>query len=58
MVEMYADPAVRDPILARNLIKRLGQPDDVAGVAVFLATDDASFITGADIRVDGGWTTI
>jgi len=35
---------------------RLGQPSDVAGVAVFLASEAASFITGQTIPVDGGWT--
>jgi NAD(P)-dependent dehydrogenase (short-subunit alcohol dehydrogenase family) len=34
---------------------RLGQPDDVARTALFLASDDASFITGANLMVDGGW---
>jgi meso-butanediol dehydrogenase/(S,S)-butanediol dehydrogenase/diacetyl reductase len=35
---------------------RLGQPRDVAGVAVFLASEAAAFITGQTIPVDGGWT--
>ena len=38
-----------------NPTGRWGQPDDIAGAAVFLATDDASFITGAEIKIDGGW---
>jgi NAD(P)-dependent dehydrogenase (short-subunit alcohol dehydrogenase family) len=32
----------------------LGEPEEVAGVVAFLSSDDASFITGADIIVDGG----
>jgi L-rhamnose 1-dehydrogenase len=32
----------------------LGQPEDIAGVAAFLASDDARYVNGADILVDGG----
>lgn len=51
---MLADPALRDMLLARNLIKRPGQPEDISGVAAFLASDDAAYITGTSIVVDGG----
>jgi len=36
-------------------MKRLGRPDEVARVALFLASDDSSFVTGAEIAADGGW---
>jgi meso-butanediol dehydrogenase / (S,S)-butanediol dehydrogenase / diacetyl reductase len=52
---MLADPAFRELMLAHNLIKRVGQPKDVVGLAVFLAGDDAAYITGANIVVDGGF---
>jgi NAD(P)-dependent dehydrogenase (short-subunit alcohol dehydrogenase family) len=42
-------------MLAHNLIKRVGQPKDVVGVALFLAGEDAGYITGANIVVDGGF---
>ena len=37
-------------------MRRQGTPAEVAAVAVFLASDDASFVTGADYVVDGGYT--
>jgi meso-butanediol dehydrogenase / (S,S)-butanediol dehydrogenase / diacetyl reductase len=52
---MLADPAFRDLMLAHNLIKRVGQPADVVGIALFLAGDDAAYITGTNIVVDGGF---
>jgi 3-hydroxybutyrate dehydrogenase len=43
-------------MLSETVIKRLIEPDEVAEVAVFLCTSAASYITGASIAVDGGWT--
>ena len=40
---------------ARTPWPRLGRPEDVASAVVFLASDDASFITGENLMVDGGW---
>lgn len=38
-----------------TLIGRWGQPEDIAGAAVFLASDDSDFVNGAEIKIDGGW---
>lgn len=42
-------------IVARTPLGRQGEPDEIGGVAVFLASDDARFVTGAMIPVDGGY---
>ena len=39
-------------------MKRLGNPEEVANVVTFIASDAASYITGSNILVDGGWTVI
>lgn len=41
-----------------TLLKRMGRVDDVATAVLFLASDEASFITGADLTVDGGYTAV
>jgi len=43
---------------AMHAMKRMGSPDEVAMTAVFLASDEAAFITGEDIKVDGGLCTL
>jgi NAD(P)-dependent dehydrogenase (short-subunit alcohol dehydrogenase family) len=39
-----------------HLLRRLGDPDEIASAALFLASDQASFVTGSDFLVDGGYT--
>jgi meso-butanediol dehydrogenase/(S,S)-butanediol dehydrogenase/diacetyl reductase len=56
--EQLAIPEVKEALLMRMLVSRMGQPEDIAGVAAFLASDEASFITGTEIIVDGGLTNI
>jgi NAD(P)-dependent dehydrogenase (short-subunit alcohol dehydrogenase family) len=53
---LAADPGFKDKVLAKNMIKRLGTPDDIAHCVVWLASDEASYVTGADIAVDAGAT--
>ena len=51
---MAEDPAARDRILSRTPLGRAGEPEEVAAVAVFLASDEASYLTGQTIYPDGG----
>lgn len=48
------DEATRRSVLSRTPLRRTGEPEEVAGIAVFLASSDASYITGQTIYVDGG----
>lgn len=50
------DDNLRNMILDRTALKRVGRPEDIAGTALFLASDAAAYVTGAVWTVDGGWT--
>ena len=43
---------------SQTLFDRLGRPEEIASGAVFLASDEASFMTGADLLIDGGYTAV
>ncbi|MBU1314489.1 MAG: SDR family oxidoreductase [Alphaproteobacteria bacterium] len=52
----YRDPSFQAAVAAKIPVGRQGQPEDLVGVFAFLCSDAASYITGADIPVDGGWS--
>jgi NAD(P)-dependent dehydrogenase (short-subunit alcohol dehydrogenase family) len=52
--EQLKDAEWADYMLGKTLLGRLGKPEEVANAALFLASDESSFITGIDIKVDGG----
>ena len=55
LLENWGDvPPDQNPLMPRIPLQRFGDPDEIARVAQFLASDDASYMTGSDVLVDGG----
>jgi 2-dehydro-3-deoxy-D-gluconate 5-dehydrogenase len=54
----WEDPAMREDLLKRIPLGRVGTPEDVVGAVVFLASPAASLVTGHTLLVDGGWTAL
>ena len=51
-----SDPNFVRQLAAQTHLRRVGDPSEAAGVIAFLLSDESSYVTGADIPVDGGWT--
>ena len=54
-------PLLQDPKLSREFVSKIplgrwGKPEEIGKLAVYLCSEDASFITGTDFLIDGGWT--
>lgn len=53
---VLGQPGFLDNVLAKSMIKRLGQPEDIAWCATYLASDESTWVTAADFCIDGGAT--
>jgi NAD(P)-dependent dehydrogenase (short-subunit alcohol dehydrogenase family) len=49
-------PGFKETVMSKLMIKRLGQPEDIAWCATYLSSDESSWVTASDFRVDGGAT--
>jgi len=58
LLSAMAERGTREVLEAKTAFHRLGQPEEIAAVASFLASDEASFITTANIVADGGYLTL
>jgi len=54
--EMKSDEALMERFYDRIALRRAGEPDDIASAVLFIASDDARYITGVNLPVDGGIT--
>jgi len=54
--DVVNEPDFKEFRLSANPISRLGQPADIAYGVLYLASDEASFVTGSELVIDGGWT--
>ncbi len=53
---LMQNPELRAQFLAKIPVGRFGEPDEIAKLALYLCSEDAGFITGTDVVIDGGWT--
>lgn len=56
--ELRKDPAWREAVLLKYPLGRFGQPEEIAAAILYLASDDAAYVTGVALPVDGGYTAI
>jgi NAD(P)-dependent dehydrogenase (short-subunit alcohol dehydrogenase family) len=55
VLEMFSDPQVRKEWIAATPVGRFGKPEEIAKLALYLASDDAGYVTGTEFLIDGGF---
>ncbi len=55
-MQRVIDRRLYEYVHGQTPMRRVAQPEEIAGLALFLASEEASYITGTNIPVDGGWT--
>ncbi len=53
---IQSDPVFAEKLAQKTPLNRLGQPEELAGILIYLASSASSYVTGQNISVDGGWT--
>jgi NAD(P)-dependent dehydrogenase (short-subunit alcohol dehydrogenase family) len=54
-IPLMNNPEINEQLMSKTPMRRWGQPEDIGKLALYLCSEDAGFITGTDIVVDGGW---
>jgi NAD(P)-dependent dehydrogenase (short-subunit alcohol dehydrogenase family) len=54
-IPIMNDPQRNEEFMSRTPMRRWGRPEELGKLVLFLCSEDASFITGTDVLVDGGW---
>ncbi len=55
VMELFSDPQVKKEWIAATPLGRFGKPEEIAKLALYLASDDAGYVTGTEILIDGGF---
>ena len=54
-IPLMTNPEINEQFMSKTPMRRWGKPDEIGKLARYLCSEDAGFITGTDIIVDGGW---
>jgi meso-butanediol dehydrogenase / (S,S)-butanediol dehydrogenase / diacetyl reductase len=57
-MHFWSIPGAEEAVISTLLTDRVGQPEDIAGLAAYVASDEAAYLTGVDILIDGGLTAL